>query len=292
MNKQLLRKGIILAGGQGSRLSPLTNGISKQLLPVYDKPMIYYPISTLMLAGIKEILIITTPYTNELFQKILGNGNQWGINFTYEIQNHPDGIAQAILIGETFLQNDPVVIALGDNIFHGSELVSLLHAANSREKGGTIFAYPVSDPERYGVVEFDNFGQVITIEEKPKYPASKYVIPGLYFYDNTVIDRVKKLKYSPRNELEITSLNINYLQDNLLKVEIMGRGMAWLDAGTFDSLQESSAYIRTLEARQGLKIGCPEEVAWRKGWINNEELTKLAQPLLASGYGKYLVKLL
>ncbi len=286
------RKGIILAGGSGKRLAPITSGISKQLMPVYDKPMIYYPLSTLMLCGIKEILIITTARTQSNFKHLLGNGNKWGVDFSYEVQQKPEGIAQALLIGEKFIGDNSVALALGDNLFHGNELIDLLLKANSRNIGSTILAYPVSDPERYGVVTFDNSDQVKSIEEKPTNPLSQYAVTGLYFYDNSAVRRAKALNFSSRGELEITSLNQTYLDDGLLTVELMGRGMAWLDTGTFDSLQEAGSYIRTLECRQGLKVGCPEEVAWRKGWIDDKQMVKLAEPLMLSGYGEYLLRLL
>ncbi len=286
------RKGIILAGGLGKRLAPITSAISKQLIPVYDKPMIYYSLSTLMLCGIKDILIITTPDNQSNFKQLLGDGNRWGMNFSYAIQQKPEGIAQSILIAEKFISDKSVAIALGDNIFHGNDLVKLLRSADSRSVGGTIFAYPVRDPERYGVVQFDQSGNVVGIEEKPKEPTSRYAITGLYFYDNTVIERAKELNFSARCELEITDLNRKYLIDQLLKVEIMGRGMAWLDTGTIESLQDASLYIRTLEHRQGLKVGCPEEIAWRQGWINDDQLEQLAADLMISGYGEYLEKLL
>ncbi len=292
MNEPSCRKGIILEGGNGQRLKPLTSAISKQLLPVYDKPMIYYPISILMLSGIKDILIITTEKDQKIFKNLLGNGKNWGINFNYAKQEKPEGIAQALLIGEEFINGNSVAIALGDNLFHGKGLIELLRSANKRKKGGTIFAYPVRDPERYGVVEFDKNFRALSIEEKPNKAASPYAVTGLYFYDDTAVERAKKIKVSKRGELEITCLNQNYLNDGLLNVEIMGRGMAWLDTGTCDSFQEASAYIRTLEHRQGLKVGCPEEIAWRQKWINNQELKNLAIPLMASGYGEYLLKLL
>ena len=286
------RKGIILAGGLGKRLAPITFGTSKQLIPVYDKPMIYYPLSTLMLCGIKDFLIITNPNYLNLYHQLLGDGDNWGINLNYAMQEKPEGIAQSILIGSEFIEQSSVVLALGDNIFHGNNLVSLLLSANSRNIGATVFAYPVSDPERYGVVKFDSSGNVLDIEEKPKEPSSQYALTGLYFYDNTVVERAKELKFSSRGELEITELNRKYLKDQLLKVEKMGRGTAWLDTGTIDSLHEASFYIRTLEHRQGLKVGCPEEISWRQGWIDDEQLDKLSHRLMQSGYGKYLRKLL
>ncbi len=286
------RKGIILAGGKGKRLAPLTNAISKQLMPIYDKPMIYYSITNLMLCGIKDILIVSDPFNIGSFKNLLGDGTQWGVNFNYEIQEKPEGIAQVILIGEEFIGNCHLAVALGDNIFHGNDFVKLLHSADTRSNGCTIFAYPVRDPQEYGVVKFDRSGNVIDIEEKPEIPPSQYAVTGIYFYDNTVIDRVKELEFSLRGELEITDLNRKYLNDNLLNIEIMGRGNAWLDTGTIDSLQEASLYIRTLEHRQGLKVGCPEEVAWRQGWINDQQLESLASSLSISGYGEYLLKLL
>lgn len=286
------RKGIILAGGTGSRLAPLTNSVSKQLLPVYDKPMIFYPLSTLMLAGIREILIITTPIDRYQFQRLLGDGSDFGISITYEEQQSPDGIAQAFLIGEKFLNGSPVALILGDNLFHGHEFTKQLNKANNLIDVSTIFAYPVLDPQRYGVVEFDNECKAIKIEEKPKSPSSRFAITGLYFYDSSIVDKAKTISPSPRGELEITSINQMYLREDLLKVEIMGRGMAWLDTGTFDSLQEAGAYIKTLENRQGLKIGSPEEVAWRNSWIDNDQLKKKANQYLKSGYGDYLLGLI
>ena len=286
------RKGILIAGGQGKRLAPLTIAISKQLIPVYDKPMIYYPITNLMLCGVKDILIISDPNNINLFKNLLGDGQQWGIKFSYEIQEKPEGIAQAILIGEKFAKNTNVAVALGDNIFHGNEFINLIRSADSISNGCTVFAYPVRDPQKYGVVKFDDSGNVINIEEKPKVPSSQYAVTGIYFYDNSVFKKIKELTFSSRGELEITDLNKKYLDDKLLNVKIMGRGMAWLDTGTIDSLQEASFYIRTLEHRQGLKIGCPEEVAWRQGWINDKQLEKLASSLNVGSYGQYLMKLL
>ena len=282
------RKGIILAGGSGTRLHPITKAVSKQLLPVYDKPMVYYPLSTLMLAEIREVLIITTPSDQQAFQRLLGDGRQWGIDLSYAVQPDPEGLAQAFLIGADFLNGHPAALVLGDNLFHGQDLVPV----DLSDQGATVFAYPVRDPERYGVVDFSADGRVISIEEKPDRPKSRYAVTGLYFYDSTVVDRARKVKPSARGELEITDLNRDYLEDGLLKVELMGRGMAWLDTGTCDSLHEASSYIRTLEHRQSLKVGCPEEVAWRQGWISDDQLGDLAEPLKKSGYGHYLIQLL
>lgn len=286
------RKGIILAGGTGSRLAPITSVISKQLMPVYDKPMIYYPLSTLMLAGIKDLLIITNSFDRKYFELLLGNGENLGMRIEYAIQEEPNGLAQAFSIGESFIKDSPVALALGDNIFHGTHLINNLMEADNELNYATLFAYPVKDPSRYGVVEFDKKGNVLDIEEKPKNPKSTYAITGLYFYDNSVVEKSKTLVPSARGELEITDLNKVYLKENSLKVQLLGRGMAWLDTGTFDSLYEASGYIRTLEERQGFKVSCPEEIAWRKGWINDEKLLALAKPLNNSGYGKYLEKLL
>ena len=286
------RKGIILAGGSGSRLYPITKATSKQLIPVYDKPMIYYPLSTLMLAGIKDILIITTPHDNESFRELLGNGSQFGITIKYKIQSKPEGIAQAFLIAEDFIGESSVTLILGDNLFHGDFLVNRLQKSYLLNEGASIFAYSVSDPERYGVVEFDSKGIAYNIEEKPKNPKSKFAITGLYFYDNTVVEKAKKIKPSDRGELEITDLNKLYMKESKLIVEKMNRGMTWLDTGTTDSLHEASSYIRSLEKRQGLKIGCPEEVAWRVGFINDEQLYSLSIDLTKSGYGKYLQSIL
>ena len=286
------RKGILLAGGTGTRLYPITQVVSKQLLPVYDKPMVFYPLTTLMLAGIKEVLVITTPQDQSAFEYLLGDGSAWGMQISYAIQPSPDGLAQAFLIGAEFLDGAPAALILGDNIFYGHDLSPQLLASNSSSQGATLFAYPVSDPERYGVVEFDDDGKVLNIEEKPQRPKSTFAVTGLYFYDETVVERARSVQPSARGELEITDLNLDYFKDDLLKVELMGRGMAWLDTGTCDSLHEATAYIRTLEHRQGLKVGCPEEVAWRLGWITGDELAELAKPLLKSGYGDYLLKLL
>ena len=290
--RQPQRRGIILAGGSGTRLAPLTSAVSKQLMPVYDKPMIFYPLSTLMLAGIQDVLIITTPGDQAAFQKLLGDGSAWGINLQYAVQPSPDGLAQAFLIGADFLGDQPAALVLGDNLFHGHSLIPQLQASNGDTPGATVFAYPVQDPQRYGVVEFDADGRVLSLEEKPSQPRSRYAVTGLYFYDGTVVERARAVRPSPRGELEITDLNRLYLEEGRLRVELMGRGMAWLDTGTPDSLHEASSYIRTLEHRQGLKVGCPEEVAWRMGWIDSERLERLAQPLLKSGYGHYLMQLL
>lgn len=286
------RKGIILAGGSGSRLYPVTQTISKQLLPVYDKPMIYYPLSTLMLGGMQEILIISTPDDTPRFKSLLGDGSQWGVHFSYEIQPSPDGLAQAFILGERFIGQDLSALILGDNIFYGHDLQDLLSSADKRNNGSTVFAYHVQDPERYGVAEFDCDNKVISLEEKPIQPRSSYAVTGLYFYDQQVVDFAKSLKPSKRGELEITDLNKLYLEKNQLNVEIMDRGYAWLDTGTHDSLLDAAQFISTIENRQGLKVSCPEEIAFRQGWINATQLESLASPLIKNQYGQYLMKVL
>ena len=286
------RRGIILAGGLGTRLHPITIAVSKQLLPLYDKPMIYYPISTLMSAEIKDILIITNPQDNESFKRLLDDGSQWGINIEYCIQQNPEGIAQAFIIGENFIQDHSVVLALGDNLFHGEGLNESLLKASKEKVGADIFVYPVKDPERYGVVEFNEKFEVTKIEEKPKYPKSKYAVTGLYFYDNKIIEKAKQISPSKRGELEITDINNMYLNEHKLRAKLMGRGTTWLDTGTYESLQAAGSYIKTIEARQGLKIGSPEETAWRMGFINDSDLRNLGQKYNKSGYGDYLIELL
>ena len=286
------RKGIILAGGAGTRLHPVTQAVSKQLMPIYDKPMIYYPLSALMLAGLRDILIISTPQDTPRFQELLGDGTKWGMNLQYAVQPSPDGLAQAFIIGRDFIGDDHAALVLGDNVFYGHELQQLLESAHARRDGATVFAYPVSDPERYGVVEFDAAGRAVSLEEKPKVPRSRYAVTGIYFYDNDVIEIAKNLKPSSRGELEITDLNRVYLERGRMSVELMGRGMAWLDTGTHDSLLEAAQFVQTIERRQGLKVCCPEEIAYRQGFIDAAQVERLAAPLAKSGYGKYLKDML
>ena len=285
-------KGIILAGGSGTRLNPMTQVISKQLLPIYDKPMVYYPLSTMMLAGIRDILLISTPRDIPLFEMLLGDGSQWGINLTYTVQPSPDGLAQSFILAEEFIGHDSVSLILGDNIFHGNDMAGLLHSAAGQKQGATVFAYQVSDPERYGVVDFDDLGRARSIEEKPEHPASNFAVTGLYFYDNDVVSIAKSIKPSPRGELEITDVNSVYLDAGKLMVQRMSRGYAWLDTGTCASLLEAGQFVETLERRQGLKIACPEEISWRSDWISDDQLLELSAPMAKNSYGQYLQSLL